>query len=284
MSRRRSRRSNPVPADVIQATLRSAERLGRDVADVPIVVIAHALGVSRSTLLRQLGGSRRALDDAVRDFGVDPGGRPPVKLRAVEAAGALIGAGGVSSATLEAIAADADCSVHSLYAVFGGRDGLLQAVYDRYIPPLDIEAVIAGSSDADLTETVTAVYRALAQLYLQEPRVLAAVLAETLARPAGPGAGVLIEHGALRTIAILGRWLDGEVGDGRIRDLPRALLVQQLISPVSVHAIMRPGLVNLPQVALPDLQESCDVFADAFVRAVAVPQRPQDGSALDETP
>ena len=280
MSRRRSSRSNPVPADVIQATLRSAERLGRDVADVPIVVIAHALGVSRSTLLRKLGGSRRALDDAVRDFGVDPGGRPPVKVRAVEAAAALISAAGVSSATLEAIAADADCSVHSLYAVFGGRDGLLQAVYDRYVPPVDIDGVITGSSDADLTETVTAVYRALAQLYLREPRVLPAVLAETLARPAGSGAGVLIEHGALRMIATLGRWLDGEVAAGRIRDLPRALLIQQLVSPVSVHAIMRPGLVNFPQVALPNLDESCNVFADAFVRAVAVPQ---ESSSSDET-
>jgi AcrR family transcriptional regulator len=259
-----------VPADVIQATLRSAERLGRDVADVPIVVIAHALGVSRSTLLRQLGGSRSALDDAVRDIGVDPGGRPPVKLRAVEAAAALIGAGGVASATLEAIAADADCSVHSLYAVFGGRDGLLRAVYDRYLPPLELEDVISGSSADGLTETVRAINRFLAQLYLQEPRVLAAVLGETLARPAGPRAGVLAEHGALRMIAVLKRWLDGEVAAGRIRDLPRALLIQLLISPVSVHAIMRPGLANYPQVSLPDLDDSCDVLADAFVRAVEV--------------
>jgi AcrR family transcriptional regulator len=263
-----------VPADVIHATLRSAERLGRDVADVPIVVIARALGVSRSTLLRRLGGSRQPLDDAVRDFGVDPGGRPPVRARAVEAAAALISAGGVASATLDAIAARADCSVHSLYAVFGGRDGLLAAVCERYLPPLDLEGVVAGSSAADLTETVRAVCRALAQLYLREPRVLPAVLAETLARPAGPGAGVLIEHGALRMIAVLGRWLDAEVAAGRIRDLPRALLIQQLISPISVHAMMRPGLTNFPQVALPDLQESCDVLADAFVRAVIVPEEP----------
>src|SRR4051794_28209508 len=104
MSRRRSR-ADAVPADVVQAALRSAERLGRDVADVPIVAIAHALGVSRSTLLRRLGGSRRTLDDAVRDVGVDPGGRPPVRARAVEAAGALIGTGGVAAATLETVAA-----------------------------------------------------------------------------------------------------------------------------------------------------------------------------------
>ena len=159
----------------------------------------------------------------------------------------------------------------SLYAVFGGREALLQAVCDRYIPVLNIEGVVGDSSATDLTQTVRGIYRALADLLLKEPRVLSAVLAETLARPAGSGASVLIEHGALRLIAVLGRWLDAEVAAGRIRDLPRPVPIQQLISPISVHAIMRPGLTNFPQVDLLDLQGSCDAFADIFVRGVATP-------------
>lgn len=268
MSRRRSR-ADAVPADVVQAALRSAERLGRDVADVPIVVIAHALGVSRSTLLRRLGGSRTTLDDAVRDVGVDPGGRPPVRARAVEAAGALIGAGGVAAATLETVAAAADCSLPSLYSTFGGRDELLRAVYDRYLPVLEVTDLIGEARGADLTETVHAVYRGLAELCFQEPRVLPAVLTEALARPAGPSAGILIEHGALRMLAVIGRWLDEEVAAGRIRALPRPVLIQQFISPVLVHAVMRPGLANFPHVSLPELQESCGLFARAFVLGVA---------------
>src|SRR5579875_1800559 len=258
MSRRRSRRSGTVPADVIQATLGSAERLGRDVADVPIAVIAHALGVSRSTLLRQLGGSRRALDDAVRNSGVDPGGRPPVRLRAVEAAAELIGEQGVSATTFDAVAARADCSVHSLYAVFGGRDELLQTVYDRYIPLLDLGDVFADPSP-NLTATVRRIYRSLAGLYLREPRVTSAVLAEALARPAGPDGQVLIEHGVLRMLADLRRWLKTEVADGRIRDLPPVVLIQQLISPISAHCMMRPALADNPEAAPPALEECCDI-------------------------
>lgn len=258
-----------MPADVIHATLRSAERLGRDVADVPVVVIAHALGVSRSTLLRRLGGSRTALDQAVRDLGVDPGGRPPVRLRAVEAAAEQIGAGGVASATLEAVAARAQCSVDSLYAAFDGRDGLLHAVYDRYIPLFDLEDVVTDAPNADLNRTVLAIYHALAKAFLAEPRVLAAVLAETLARPTGSGAQTLTEHGALRMIAVLGDWLDREVAAGRIRALPRTLLLQQLLSPLSVHCIMRPGLANFPEINLADLAYTCEVFAEAFVLAAS---------------
>lgn len=269
MSRRRSRRSSGIPADVIQATLGSAEQLGRDVADVPIAVIAHALGVSRSTLLRRLGGSRRALDDAVRDSGVDPGGRPPVRLRAVEAAAALISAGGVAAASFEATAARADCSVHSLYAVFIGRDELLQAVYDRYMPDLDLEDIISDSS-SDLKETVRRIHLSLADAFLREPRVLPALLAEALARPAGSSGRVLVEHGVLRVLAVLDRWLERERAAGRIRDIPRELLIQQLVSPISVHCMMRPGLAgNTPEVALPGLEECCDIFAEAFVDAVA---------------
>ncbi|OBF19122.1 TetR/AcrR family transcriptional regulator [Mycobacterium kubicae] len=269
MSRRRSRRENAVPADVVQATLASAERLGRDVADVPIVVIAHALGVSRSTLLRQLGGTRRPLDDAVRDSGVDPGGRPPVRLRAVAAAAALISEEGVGAASFEAVAARADCSVHSLYAVFAGREELLQAVYDRYMPSLDIDDVVSGSP-ADLRGTVLRIYQWFAEVLLQQPRVVVAVLADALARPADSSARVLADQGALLMLSTLDRWLEREVDAGRIRDLPRALLIQQLISPISVHCMLRAGSARQgADLALPALDECCEVFTEAFLRSVA---------------
>ena len=78
-----------VPAELVQAALRAADALGRQVADVPVAAIAAEAGISRSTLLRRLGGSRSALDAAVRATGVDPGGLP-VRVRALDAAADLI--------------------------------------------------------------------------------------------------------------------------------------------------------------------------------------------------
>jgi hypothetical protein len=43
---------NAVPNEVVEAALRAAEHLGRDVADVPLIAIAREAGMSRSTLGR----------------------------------------------------------------------------------------------------------------------------------------------------------------------------------------------------------------------------------------
>lgn len=109
-----------VSVDLVDAALRAARAVGRDVADVPVIAIAREAGVSRSTLIRRLGGSRAALDDAVRAAGIDPGGQTPVRVRALDAAAELISTSGLAATTLEAIAAQAQCSVHSLYVAFGG--------------------------------------------------------------------------------------------------------------------------------------------------------------------
>jgi AcrR family transcriptional regulator len=259
---------NEVPNEVVEAALRAAETLGRDVADVPLVAIAREAGMSRSTLVRRLSGSRQLLDDAVRAAGVEPGGRPPVRERAVQAAASLISDRGLAAVTLEAVAAQADCSVHSLYAVFGGRDGLMRAVFDRYSPILDLDEAIS-EPDAEFGETVHRIYRLLAEAFSREPRVAPAMLAEGLARPTEPAVVALLQYHVPRMLAGVGQWLAGEVTAGRVRDLPLPLLIQQMLAPIAIHTMVRPAAVNIPEIELPDLDQACVVFADNFLRAVA---------------
>jgi len=257
-----------VSAEVVEAALRAAETLGRDVADVPLVAIAREAGMSRSTLVRRLNGSRQLLDDAVRAAGVEPGGRPPVRERAVQAAASLISDRGLAAVTLEAVAAQADCSVHSLYAVFGGRDQLMRAVFDRYSPILDLDEAIA-EPDMELGETVHRIYRSLAEAFSREPRVAPAMLAEGLARPTEPAVLALLQYHVPRMLAGVGQWLAGEVAAGRIRDLPLTLLIQQMLAPIAIHTMVRPAAKNIPEIELPDVDQACVVFADNFLRAVA---------------
>ena len=57
--------SAAVGDDLVHAALRAADALGKDVADVPVIAIAREAGLSRSTLIRRLGGTRANLDAAV---------------------------------------------------------------------------------------------------------------------------------------------------------------------------------------------------------------------------
>ncbi|OKH69351.1 TetR family transcriptional regulator [Mycobacterium sp. SWH-M3] len=260
-----------VPDAFVTAALLAAEELGRDVADVPVTVIARQAGISRSTLLRRLGGSRAALDEAVRARGVDPGGAPPVRTRALDAAAALIDENGLAAATLESIAAHAQCSVPSLYAVFGTRDGLLREVFERHSPVLDIEEFF-DQPRGDLPSTVRSFYGVLVVALGRAPRVVPAMFAEAFARPDSPAVQTLVGHAGPRLLSVLARWLTAEVAAGRIRDLPLVLLIQQLMAPMLIHMFIRPAARLAAVVELPDIDTVCDVFADNFVRAVATPR------------
>jgi AcrR family transcriptional regulator len=257
-----------VPEELVQAALRAARALGKDVADVSVIAIAREAGISRSTLIRRLGGTRAALDESVRAAGVDPGGQAPVRIRALDAAADLVSASGLGAATLEAIAIRAQCSVHSLYAVFGGRDELLRALFERHSPVLQIEDFF-GTEHTDLAATVRHLYGMVAQTLNQEPRVTPALLAEVLARPDSPAIQNLLSHNAPRMLGSIGAWANGEIAAGRIRDIPLPLLIHQLLAPVVVHMLVRPAVPQPPGLELPDLDTVCDVFTDAFVRAVA---------------
>ena len=260
-----------VRPEFVAAALSAAADTGRDVADVPIAVIARRAGMSRSTLLRRLGGSRASLDEAVRAAGVDPGGAP-VRARAVDAAAAIIGEEGLASATIELIAARAGCSVPSMYAVFGTRDRLLQAVFERYSPIADVEAFFA-EPHADLRQTVYELYVVIARALSRQPRVVPAMFAEAFARPSSPAVQALFGHAAPRMLGLLGGWLAGEVAAGRVRDLPMLLLIQQFTAPMLMHLLGRPLAENAALAELPDIDTVCEVFTDTFVNAVAIPQK-----------
>jgi AcrR family transcriptional regulator len=232
-----------VSPDLVATAIRAAEQCGRDVADVPLVTIARAAGVSRSTLLRRLNGSRQALDDAVRAAGVDPGGRP------------------VRDRALEAVAKAASCSVHSLYGVFGSRDDLFAAIYERYSPVNDVLRLSADPS-ADLERTVAQFYRTTAATLTREPRVAAAMLSDLLGNPHGIAAQIFARYFP-RVRATVGGYLEAQVRAGRIRDIPVRLLMQQLMGPLLAHILMRPAVGQ--EV---DLEQACSAFTAAFLRAV----------------
>lgn len=251
---------------VLEAARAAAQERGQSVAEVPLVVIARAAGMSRSTLLRRIG-SRAALDEACRRAGIDPGSRVPVRERAVGAAAELITGRGLGAFTLEAVAGAARCSVPSLYAVFGTRDGLLAAVFTHYGPLPDLQH-LAADPPATVEETVRRVHRALAAVFTREPRVMPALFADLLARPDGP-ANRLVHTMLPAMVVPLDALLSPHVRAGRLRALPLPLLVQLLLGPLLAHLLTRSAVQSVLPADLGSLDEVCDTFAAAYLRAAA---------------
>lgn len=254
--------------ELVEAALAAAQQLDRDIADVPLTAVAAAAGISRSTLLRRLGGTRAALDAAVRQAGIDPGGRAPVRERAITAAAELIAERGLGSVTLEAVADAAQCSLPSLHAIFKGRDGLLAGVFDRYGPMLDLRQ-LAADPPADLHDTVRAISRALVTVLDQEPRVLPALFADLLGRPNGP-ASQLVRTAIPQMLGPVETLLLPHVRAGRLRPIPLPLLLQLLLGPIATHLLLRPTLAQVMRDTLPSKDDVCDLFTDAFLRAAAI--------------
>lgn len=254
-----------VADELIEAALRLSRDRRQPVAEIPVATIAAATGVSRSTLLRRLGGSRAPLDEAIRARGIDPGGEP-VRVKALVAAGELIAELGLAATTMEVIARRADCSVDSLYLNFGSREELLAAVFERYSPILDIDDILS-SSTGDFSETVRRVYREVITSLSRQPRVTPALLAEVMARPAGTVAKSIAQRNAPRVFGVLGSWLDKEVSSGRIRDLPLPILLNLFVAPVAANILLGPAIASEEREI--DMDELCDIFAEAFIRGTA---------------
>jgi len=253
---------------VVAAAIAEAQETGRPVAELSLGRIAVRAGMSRSTIFRRIG-SRQALEDAIRRTGVDPGSRPGVRDRAIDAAAEVIVAAGVGALTVEEVARRVGCAVTSVHTQLGGRDGLLDAVFERHAPLPRVERLIHDEPErfADLTGGVRAIYTVIMDLTDADVAVLEALFAEALARPNGAVMRLLRERIVPRIAATIGGWLATQVRAGRCADLPLPVLLPLFVSPLSVYVIARRRLVGAG-LPVPDRHSVIDTMTEAFCRAV----------------
>jgi AcrR family transcriptional regulator len=267
-------RAGGVDPQIVQAAIDEARDAGRDVSHLSLDRVARRAGVSRATLFRRIHG-REALEEAVRRAGVEPGRRETVRGRALAAALELIEGGGLEALTVEEVARRAGCAVSSVHTQFGGRDGLLEAFFERYSPVVAVERVLAERPER-FEDQVTAVYTTLFDGVVRRRGVAGALLADVFGRPDGPIAAFAQRTVVPRILARLGAWLDEESRRGSCRTLPAELSVPTLVGPLWAHLALRVA-IEWGGGDPPDRELVIRTLAEAFcaaVRAPAGPRRP----------
>jgi len=239
-------------------------------AQLSIEEIADGLGMSRSTLYRRIG-SRQALDEALRQSGIDTGDRPSATERMLDAAASIIRESGPSALTMEAVADRADVALQTVFARFRNRTGLLTAVFERHSPVPRIQRhlrpVGPGNVDA-FRRTVTEVYGEIWDLLTTEHALISGMVIEVLREPNGE-VRAFVERSYLPQVfhRIL-PWLGDAVGMGMVRPMPPLLLGQAFVAPMVMHVATRPIVSSTGIAPLPDRDEACARFADLFCAAV----------------
>ncbi|SOJ54095.1 HTH-type transcriptional regulator BetI [Mycobacterium simulans] len=254
---------------IVHAAMAEAEETGTPVAELSLDRIARRAGVSRSTIYRRVR-SRDALNDAVRAAGGDPGSRVGVRERAIAAATEVIVADGVGALTVEGVARRVGCAVTSLYTAFGGREGMLDAVFQRHAPLPVVERLLSTQPQrfADLDTGVRAIYTAIFDVVADDTAVLEALFSEILARPNGIGSHFFRDRVLPRITATVGGWLQGQIKVGHCVDLPLSLLVPLLIAPISVHLLARSRLAAAG-ASVPARETVIDAMTSAFCNATS---------------
>jgi AcrR family transcriptional regulator len=194
--------------------------------------LAAAVGISRSTYYRLVGGSHRAF---LQEAGYVA--EPDARARLLDAAAALLDEVGLARLLMDAVAARAAVSRATLYRLFPGKVELLAALAESRAPLVALDRFLAAAADrppaAVLPELVTA---ALPRLLAQRG-VLRAVLAEaTLAGPeSAPGRAVLAG-----TYAALTEYLRRQMAAGRVRQTDPLTGVQALLGPLLLAVAVQP--------------------------------------------
>lgn len=156
----------------VEQAVRTLRRSGKPVT---MVSLARALGVSRATLYRQVGGAEAVsalLGEDVRTRKSDEALFAVVK--------AVMGERGLRGTTLEAVAERAGVSVVTLHRRFGDRLGLLRAFLDA-LPARRAGRELAAANVKDVRRVLTDFTRLALEEFDASQEVMRAMLGDPAA-------------------------------------------------------------------------------------------------------
>lgn len=221
--------------------------------------LARRAGVSRASVYR-LFGSRDAL---LRRLEVDPD--PGARERVLAAAGELIGRDGLSSLSMEELAATARVSRANLYRLFPGKPALFRELVRAFSPMeavgATIERLAAEPPEVVIPEVVRAAVRSMAGRVGMVRTLLFEVTRATA------DVDEAAEWAIVSGLAPLVGYLVRQMTAGRLRTVNPVLALQALIGPVVIHLITRPLAEQRLGLDVP-LEDAAAGFGEGWLRSM----------------
>lgn len=173
--------------------------------------LSQATGLSRATLYRRCGG-RRALLEGLAAAGAAVGDLTDARQRALAAARVVFGREGFDGATIEAIAAEANVGLATIYRHFGDKEGLVAAFIED-LPPRRALREGASRPSADLRGDLVRLASAMLASFRDDPLVRL-ILLEKLR--GGPFLPRIRGRSPTRTMPSIARLLGAHMEAGRL--------------------------------------------------------------------
>jgi len=222
---------SPDPTIHRQVVAAAREMLSADPA-APISRIADEAGVSRATFYRHFG-SREALLTAVE---MEP--PVPARERILEAAGELIGRGGLHTFSMEELATAAGVSRATVYRLFPTKAALFGEIVRHFSPFEPALRIVREHFDRPPEEVVPLLARTFATIGGARIGIMRGVLLEASAVTPDAVAGV--QPFLPEAIGTLAGYMAHHMDAGRVRRMHPILAVQALLGPIFVHLLTRP--------------------------------------------
>lgn len=228
---------------------------------------ARAAGVSRAGFYRVF----RSRDELLQALERAP--EPDARERILEAAVAMIGAGGLAALSMDDLADRAGVSRATLYRLFSGKAALFAGVADAYSPLEPVTRLLASRKDDPpgelMPEIARTVFRTICGGSVDRTGLLRALFFEVTSL--SPDAEQAMRHGVVKLIGAMLSYIESNMSAGRLRRLHPLLALQSFIGPVFFHLITRRAVEQVLGGEF-DGELAVTELADTWVRAM-VPDR-----------
>jgi AcrR family transcriptional regulator len=234
-----------------------------------VAEFAAAAGVSRTSFYRAFD-SRDALLQAL-DVQPEPGASD----RILAAAFRIVGERGLSSVSMDELAAQAGVSRASIYRLFPGKSALFTALVRVYSPLEPVLKVLHARGDEPpetvMVEVARVVYRTVYANGQNRAGMLRALFFEvsSLAPDTEDAARDLIAN----LVGSLAMYISAQMAAGRLRSMHPLLALQSFAGPIFFHLITRPAAERVLGIEIGG-EEAVTELARMWLRGMAPEEKP----------